>query len=88
MNKQELIEAIAKKRRLSKPVLDLAYDDIFAVIVEAVAEGKVVEVPGFGKFYRTEKHLSRIRKPYSKIVPNFSPDLNFRDAVRGTTREA
>jgi nucleoid DNA-binding protein len=81
VNKQELIEAIAKKRRINQPVLEMAYDEIFVAIVEAVAAGEVVEIPQFGKFHRTKQHLSRVRVPSTKTVPDFSPDLNFRDAV-------
>lgn len=85
MNKQELIEAICEKKELNLEAvaedLSFAYDEIFAVIVKSVAEGKVVEIPGFGKFYRTLKHLGRIQMPSTKQVPDFTPDLNFRDAV-------
>jgi len=55
MNKQELIEAIAKKKgKTPESVsydLSTAYDEIFKVIVEAVAEGEVLIVPGFGIFH-------------------------------------
>ena len=86
MNKQELIEAICKNS--GKPTgsvsydLSLAYDVIFTAIVDAVAQGESVEIPGFGNFYPLEKHLSRITKPYKKVVPAFRPDLNFKNAVR------
>ena len=85
MNKTKLIEAISKKRgRTPEAVaydLGLAYDEIFAAIVEAVARGEVVEIPQFGKFYRIKKHLSRQRTPSIKMIPDFNPDLAFKDAV-------
>lgn len=81
MNKKELIEAIAQKRHINQVVLELAYDEIFAAIVKAVAEGKVVEIPGFGLFHRTERTFHRTRQPFSRKIPGFSPDLDFRDAV-------
>lgn len=86
MNKQELIEIICQKEGLNIEAvgedLSFAYDFIFSTIVEAVASGNVVEVPGFGRFYRKERHLGHIRVPSMKMVPDFSPDCDFRDAVR------
>jgi len=86
MNKQELIKTITKKKgKTPESVsydLSTAYDEIFTTIVEAVASGQVVEIPGFGVFHRSEKHLGRARTPSSKMIPDFSPDLNFKDAVR------
>jgi nucleoid DNA-binding protein len=82
MNKHELIEAIAQKRHINKAVLELAYDEIFTEIVKAVASGQVVEIPSFGVFHCSEQHLGRTRVPSKKIIPDFSPDLRFRDAVR------
>ncbi|MEG4010489.1 HU family DNA-binding protein [Microcoleus sp. Pol11C1] len=86
MNKQELIETIAKKKgKTPESVsydLSTAYDEIFATIVEAVASGQVVKIPNFGVFYRSKQHLGRTRQPSEKMIPSFSPDLNFRDAVR------
>ncbi|MEG4273837.1 MULTISPECIES: HU family DNA-binding protein [unclassified Microcoleus] len=85
MNKKELIEAIAKKRGMTPEAvaydLNLAYDEIFAAIIQAVAEGKVVEIPGFGRFHRTERSFCRTRAPFSRKIPSFSPDLAFKDAV-------
>jgi nucleoid DNA-binding protein len=87
MNKKELIEAIAKKKgKTPESVscdLSTAYDEIFTEIIEAVADGEVVEIPGFGRFHRREQHLGRTRVPSSKKVPDFSPDFNFKDAVQG-----
>ena len=85
MKKKELIEVICKKEGLNIEAvgedLSFAYDKIFSTIIEVVAAGEVVEVPDFGSFYRTEKHLGRTRVPSSKKIPNFSPDYRFRDAV-------
>ena len=87
MNKQELIEAIAQKRHINKPVLEMACDEIFAAIVEAVAAGKTVEVPEFGIFYRSEQHLGRTRVPSTKKIPVFSPNASFRMAERDSETE-
>lgn len=86
MNKEQLIEAIAHKNgKLAGSVsydLSTACDEIFTAIVEAVAKGEVVEIPNFGIFHRSEQHLGRTRVPSKKIIPDFSPDFSFRDAVR------
>lgn len=92
MNKQELIEAICEKKGLNIEAiaedLSFAYDEIFAAIVEAVAQGKVVKIPQFGSFHRIERHLGRTRMPSSKKVPDFSPDFNFRAAVSTGSHES
>lgn len=86
MDKQKLIEAIAKRRELNFEAvaedLSFAYDEIFIEIANAVASGQVVKVPHFGKFYRSEQHLGHARVPSKKMIPDFSPDLDFRDVVR------
>ena len=94
MNKKELIEAVARTRGTTPEAVayDIAsvYDAIFAIIVEEVAKGKVVEIPQFGVFHRSERHLGRTRVPSTKKIPDFfSPDFAFRDAVSGakTTRK-
>lgn len=91
MDKQELITEIARQSgRTTGAVaydLSLAYDVIFTAIVKAVAEGKVVEVPSFGRFHRTERIFSRTRIPFSRKIPSFSPDLDFKDAVSRASKQ-
>ncbi|MEG4133079.1 HU family DNA-binding protein [Microcoleus sp. Pol11C1] len=86
MDKQKLLETIAERRGLNFEAvaedLSFAYDEIFKAIVEAVASGQVVDIPGFGVFRRSELHLGRARQPSTKKIPDFSPDLKFKDAVR------
>lgn len=50
MNKVELVAALAEKAGLSKVQAEKAYDSVFEVITEALAEGEKVVVTGFGTF--------------------------------------
>ena len=78
MNKQELIEAIAQESGKPKESvsynLSLAYDVIFTAIVKAVVEGKVVEVPGFGRFCRIKNYFGPDRL-------SFTPDPHFTEKL-------
>jgi nucleoid DNA-binding protein len=89
MDKKELLECAAWSLKISSPEdlekLEAICDAIFEIIANAVADGKTVEIPGFGVFHRSYKHLGRTSMPSSKKVPDFSPDLNFRDKVRDGT---
>ena len=50
MNKAELISNLAQKTGLTKAQAENAFDGIFEVITEALAEGEKVVVTGFGTF--------------------------------------
>jgi nucleoid DNA-binding protein len=69
MNKEELIAAICQES--GKPTgsvsydLSLAFDVIFVNIVKAVTEGKTVEIPNFGRFYRIKNYFGPDRLCFS-----------------------
>lgn len=95
MNKEELIEAICEKKGLNSevvgPELSWAYDWIFAEIVQTVAQGEVVEIPGFGRFCAEEKDIIYVNRSGTvfgtsfrkrTLLVTFSPDCGFTVAVR------
>ena len=50
MNKKELAEVVAEKFDLSKAKAGEVVDTVFESITDALADGKKVEINGFGKF--------------------------------------
>lgn len=91
MNKEELIEAIAKKRRLPKLVVEIVYQEIFDEIIQAVAKGKTVEISGFGVFEAQKRQIDFVnrfgqtfRTSFSKTVLKiiFLCDSSFEETVQ------
>ncbi len=55
MNKNELIDAIAEKARLSKKDASAAADAVFEAVAEALVKGEEVRISGFGTFAVKER---------------------------------
>ncbi len=55
MNKEELIKHLAKKHRRSQQHYRTAITEIFESITEKLADGKEIQLIGFGTFY-TRQH--------------------------------
>lgn len=91
MNKEKLIAAICDRRELDVEEvgedLEIIYDEIFSMIIQAVAQGENVVVSGFGIFYPQIQHLNSKRNPSKKAVPGFIPDLQFKDALLLSTQK-
>ena len=91
MNKQELIEVIAKKSGLSKRNVGLVANEIIAEITDQLKKGKKVVMAGFGTFM-TSKRAARQgvnpQKPTQSIkipaatVPKFRPGKTLKLAVK------
>jgi DNA-binding protein HU-beta len=91
MNKTELVDAIAAECDLSKTAAQRALDSVINNIVKAVAEGKTVQLVGFGSFGsgtraertgRNPRTGEEIKIASAKTV-KFSAGKAFKDAVNG-----
>lgn len=90
MNRSQLISAIARKAGLSADQAQSALDATMETIVDAVAGGSKIGLPGFGTFEprnraaRTGRSLQTgetIEIPAAR-VPAFKPSAQFKDRVR------
>ncbi len=90
MTKSELIESIARKQKhLPAKDVELAVKHLLELMSEALAEGKRIEIRGFGSFslhYRPPR-LGRNPKTgeavalSGKYVPHFKPGKDLRERV-------
>lgn len=89
MNKQELIDAIAKSADISKAAAGRALDGAVAAIKESLEKGEMVTLVGFGTFYIGERSARSGRNPRTgatiKIraakVPKFRAGKELKDSV-------
>jgi len=91
MNKQDLIDAVAKTTNLSKSGATVAVQTVFSSIIKSLASGKKVTVTGFG-VWDTSKRPARVgvnpRNPNQKIqipattVARFRAGKALKEAVR------
>lgn len=63
MNKQELVDAIAKKAELTKTDASQALEAVLDVIATALKKGDEVRITNFGTFAVTERAASEGRNP-------------------------
>ena len=90
MNKQELIEAIAKQAGLSKAEAGRAVDAAVKVIKTSLKKGSRVSLVGFGTFHVSKRAARMGRNPRTgaeiKIraakTPKFRPGKALKDSVR------
>lgn len=90
MNKQELIEAIAKQAGLSKAEAGRAVDAAVKVIKTSLKKGSRVSLVGFGTFHVSKRAARMGRNPRTgaeiKIraakTPKFKPGKALKDSVR------
>lgn len=89
MNKTELIERIAVKAELSKKDAKDALEAALAVIQEAVVNGDLVQLVGFGTFSSSVRAARNGRNPLTgekmeikaAKVPKFKAGKCFKDAL-------
>lgn len=90
LSKQELINGIAEAHELSKKKASEIVNDVFDRITEATAEGKKVQLIGFGNFEARERAAHKGRNPQTgeeitiaaKIAPVFKAGKAFKEAVQ------
>ena len=63
MNKSELVRAVAEKAELTQGVAGEAVNAVIEAIVDALANGEEVALPGFGTFKVSERAARTARNP-------------------------
>ena len=89
MNKTEMIEEIASRTNLTKADAARAVNAVLDTIVETVAKGDDVTMPGFGSFKSVQRAAREGKNPKTgeklqiaaTIAPKFSAGATFKTAV-------
>ena len=89
MNKTELIKAITSSTDLNKANAAAALDAALNAIMDEVAAGNKVTIPGFGTFEKRHREARTGRNPrtgenveiLASDVPAFKPGLGFKTKV-------
>jgi DNA-binding protein HU-beta len=89
MNKEELVQEVAKKTKLSQKQVDETLVSLIEVITKAVSKGKKVTLIGFGTFESRKRSARMGRNPQTgkelkipaKTVPAFSAGKKFKEMV-------
>lgn len=89
MTKQEFIDQLAKKAKLSKKDAKAVVDGAVELIIDGVKKQKKVTLTGFGTFEaRRQKATQRINPQTgrrmnvpAKTVPKFRPGKQFKEAL-------
>lgn len=90
MNKQELIDQIAKSTGLSKSTCEAVINEALDVIKKTVKKGEDVKLVGFGTFTRTRRKARVGRNPQTgkeikipaTFAPKFRPGSEFKNLVK------
>ncbi len=90
MNKKELAEVIAEKFDLTKGKSGEIVDTLFESIADALADGKKVEINGFGKFeVKTRAPRTGINPQTKEVIdipatntPGFKASKSLKERVR------
>ncbi len=89
MNKEELVQEVAKKTKFSQKQVAETLASMIEAIEKTVAKGKKVTLVGFGTFERRQRAARTGRNPQTgkaiqipaKKVPAFSAGKKFKDLV-------
>ena len=90
MNKQELVEKVAKKTGLTKKDTQAIIDATTDAIMDSVKKGNSVTLVGFGSFKVTKRAARKGRNPQTgkeisipaKKTPKFTAGKAFKDKVK------
>jgi DNA-binding protein HU-beta len=91
MNKNDLVESVSKKTKMSKASSAKAVDAIFESITSSLKKKNDVRLIGFGTFATAKRAARQARNPRTgqKInvpactVPKFRPGKDLKNAVNG-----
>lgn len=89
IGKTQLKEAVAAATKLSQADASRAVDALLTLIMDSVAAGKEVSIPGFGAFTARTRKARKGRNPQTgapleiaeKTAPGFSAGKTFKDHV-------
>jgi DNA-binding protein HU-beta len=95
MNKDELIQEVAKKTKVSQKQTDEILVALIETIVKSVSKGKKVTLIGFGTFESRKRAARTGRNPQTgaelkiaaKTVPAFSAGKKFKEMVAGSKKK-
>lgn len=91
MNKEELIESVAKKTKLTKKTSQLCLDTMLKVISDSLVKGEKLTLVGFGTFQVRQRKARTGRNPRTggklqipaKKSPVFTAGKGLKNAVQG-----
>jgi DNA-binding protein HU-beta len=89
MNKEELVQEVAKKTKISQKQVEEVLSSLVETVVKTVSKGKKVTLIGFGTFEPRKRSARTGRNPQTgkelkiaaKTVPAFSAGKKFKEAV-------
>ena len=89
MNKEELVQEVAKKTKNSQKAVASVLGAVLETIEKSVAKGKKVTLVGFGTFENRKRAARTGRNPQTgktiqisaKTVPVFTPGKKFKELV-------
>ena len=89
MNKNELVQEVAKKANVSQKLVGEVLDALIETIEKTVSKGKKVTIVGFGTFESRKRAARRGRNPQTghemkisaKVVPTFTAGKKFKDLI-------
>ncbi|MEB3206716.1 MAG: HU family DNA-binding protein [Vampirovibrionales bacterium] len=94
MNKEELVQEVAKKTKASQKSVAEILSTAIETIEKTVSKGKKVTLVGFGTFEPRKRKSRKGRNPQTgkelnipaKTVPAFSAGKKFKDLVGGSKK--
>ena len=97
MNKQDLIEAMSNRAKISKKAATNALETMTDSITKTLQSGGKVSISGFGAWYANkraarmgvnpQRTTERIQIPETTVA-KFTPGKNLKEAVRRYVRDA
>lgn len=95
MTKADIVDEIARATGLTKIETKAVVDGVFSSIINAIAEGKRIELRGFGVFKHKSRKPRMARNPKSgdlvplekRYVPIFKPSPDFLAKVNKAMKE-
>jgi len=95
MNKEELVQEVAKKTKQSQKQTEEILSSLVETIVKTVSKGKKVTLVGFGTFEARKRAARTGRNPQTgkelkiaaKTVPAFSAGKKFKELVGGSKKK-
>ncbi len=90
MNKQELVDKVAKKAELTKKDTQNAIDAMLEAVMDALKKGGSVTLVGFGSFKVAKRAARKGRNPQTgktinipaRKTPKFTPGKSFKEKVK------
>jgi DNA-binding protein HU-beta len=90
MNKSDLVNAVAKKAKISKAAAGASVDSLLSAVRDSLAKGKSVVLVGFGSFVVAKRSARMGRNPQTRApikipatkVPRFRAGKALKGAVK------